>query len=131
MRVLPTIFPNAWNIAFYVSRVACGLIKRRRQEQDEPVRRANEILINRGHRSHSAARFRGAADNSPGLSDGIDAALLILSGAQRGAVIEVSAAIPLTVPAIAFECSLQQTYVNAPPFSPLAFSASVRHLRKL
>src|ERR1700675_2193025 len=88
-------------------------------------------MIHCGHSSCSAAGLCGATDDSPGLRDGVNAAFFVLRGAERGAVIKVSAAIPFAVPAFALERRFQQTYVNTPLFHALAFSSGIRHLCEL
>ena len=40
----------------------------------------------------------GPREHGPGLGDGVDPALLVLLGAERSAVVEVGAAIPLAIP---------------------------------
>jgi hypothetical protein len=44
-----------------------------------------------------------AGDNAPRLRDRINAALLVLRGAERRAVVEVGAAVPVAVPRLRFE----------------------------
>src|ERR1035441_4253134 len=74
---IPAVFADARQISFDVARVMICLIERRGKYQIQPFRTPHEMLVDRGHGTRSASRFRGATDNSPGLNNGVNAALLV------------------------------------------------------
>ena len=109
-----------------------GVIERRREEQNQPVRPANQVAGRPPPwRACARAWLRGAADDSPRLRDGIDAAFGVRGRAERRAVIVVGAAIPFAVPAVALERGFQRADVQAPGFGALVFAARVRDLGEL
>src|SRR5271156_3924924 len=107
------------------------MIERRRKQQDQPVGAANELLVHGGHRAGCASWLCGAAEDGPGLGNCVNAAFGVLRGAQRRAVVEISAAVPLAIPAIVFQSSLEAADVQAPRLSTLALATAIRELCKL
>ena len=73
-------------------------IERRRQQHDQSRILAHQMRFQRSHRLRLPRGTARAGDHAPALRDRIDAALLVLRGSQRRAVIEVRAAIPLRRP---------------------------------
>ena len=67
--------------------------------------------------------IRGARDDSPGLGDRVDPALVVDRRAERSPVVEEGAAIPVAVPAVAFERRLQGVRVLAPGEARAGLSA--------
>src|ERR1700723_683503 len=106
VRVLAAVFPDSRNVALDVPGIMRGVIKRRRQEQGQPGRSPDQMVIDRSHSPHSARRLRRAADDSPGLSNRVDAAFRVGGRAERCSIVVVGATVPLAVPAIAFERGL-------------------------
>src|SRR5277367_3821051 len=107
------------------------MIERRRKQQDQAVGTANELPVHRGHGAGCASWLCGAAEDGPGLGNCINAAFGVLRRAQRRAIVEISAAVPLAVPAIAFQSSLEAADVQAPRLSTLALAAAIRELGEL
>src|SRR5258708_3667337 len=107
MGVLPAVFPDARQITSYVAGVMLRIFERRGEEENQPLEAAHQAMIHSGHGARRPARFGRTTYDSPGLRDRVDLAFRVFSGAQRGPIIKVSAAIPFTVPAIAFQRCLQ------------------------
>src|SRR5688572_9029528 len=55
----------------------------------------------------------GAGDNPPRLNNRIDAALFILNRAKRGAIVEISSSIPVSVPPVLLEGPLQTLHMTS------------------
>src|SRR5271163_700030 len=101
------------------------VIEWRSQQQDQPVGAANQLLVHSRHGAHAASWFCSAAQDGPGLGDCINAAFAVLRGTQRRPVVEIGAAVPLAVPPIAFQRSLEAADVKAPGLSALMFAAAI------
>ena len=52
-------------------------------------------------------RIGSATDDAPGLRNRINATFFVLHGAERRAVVEIRAAIPVAVPRLGFERTLE------------------------
>ncbi len=107
------------------------MIERRREQQNQPVLLAHQLLIDRGHGALRASRIGGAADHAPGLRDRVDFALIVFRRSERRAVVEIGAQIPIAVPGLLFERRFQRGHVQPPGFRALVFAARVRQRRKL
>src|ERR1019366_8487310 len=104
MGVLAAVFSDARHITFNVAWVVLRVFKRRCEEENQSLGTAHQLLIHSAHGARRAARFGSTAHDAPGLRDRVDLAFRVSSGAQRRAVIKVSAAIPFAIPTIVFEC---------------------------
>src|SRR5690349_19473140 len=76
------------------------MIERWREQQHEPVAATNQVLLHSRHRVRRALFICRARNYSPGLGDGINPAVIALCRAERRAVIEISATVPITVPGV-------------------------------
>ena len=83
------------------------MIERRIEQLDQSGVAADQALIHRLHRLARALRIAGAADDRPALRQGIDLTFRIGLRAERLAVVEVGAAIPLAVPGVLLDVFLQ------------------------
>src|SRR5207237_146165 len=81
----------------------------RREEENQFFRLLYQILVDRCQRLVGMFRRGAAREHRPGLCERIDAALIVLSGTQRCAIIEIGPAIPLAVPG---------TLLHGPPQVP-------------
>ena len=68
---------------------------------------ANQALIDGVHGLTRALGIAGAADHRPALRQGIDLAFEICLGAERFAIVEIGAPIPLAVPGVFLDVLLQ------------------------
>ena len=75
--------------------------------------------------------FSGATEDSPGLDNGVNAALLVLGRAERRAIIEEGPAIPLSVPTVTLESGLERADMQPPGFGALVLAARIRNLGEL
>ena len=99
-------------IALDVAGIERRLVERRREQQHQPVVAAHQIFVDRRHGARGAGRVGGAGDHAPGLRDRIDAAFAVRGRAERRAVVEIGAAIPVAVPAVALQRLLQRRRVR-------------------
>ena len=123
MRVLPAVFSHAGDIPFDVAGIQLRLVEGRIQKLDQSMLAANEALI---HSFHGHARTLGVSrtgKNGPALRNRIDPAFGVNRRSKRRAVVEVSAAIPLAVPAMLFDIAAQL----APPLFRNARQKTRRH----
>ena len=100
MRVLAAVLAHAGDVALDVAGVLRHVVERRREQRDEAVFSANELLLDRVERGRGALGVASARDGRPRLRDRVDAALLGVVRAERRAVVEVGAAVPRAVPAV-------------------------------
>src|SRR5690606_5528941 len=61
---------------------------------------AHQVLLQRSQRPRLTSRRAATGDHAPALRDGVYAALHALPGAQRRAIIEVGAPVPVAIPAV-------------------------------
>ena len=107
------------------------MVKRRSEKKNQSFGAAHQLTIDSAHGARRTARFGGAAHDSPGLRDRVDPAFRVFSGTERRAIIEVSAAIPFAVPAIAFQRRFQSAHVEPPGLGTFMFTARIRNFGKL
>ena len=131
MGVLAAVFANARRIALDVAGIESGAVEWRGEEDHEPVVRPNQLLLHRGHRPRRARRLRGARDHRPGLRDRIDPAFLARGGSQRGAVVEIGAAIPVAVPRLRFQGGLERGRMLPPRGGTRLLAATLGHRREV
>ena len=80
------------------------MVERRREQQDQRRRRAGPgARRRRPSPGRARAGIGGAREDAPRLRDRVDPALGVGRGAERGAVVEEGAAVPVAVPAVALE----------------------------
>src|SRR4029079_5465584 len=84
--------------------------------------------VDRLHRLLRAVARRAAGDHRPALSNGVDAALVVLRRAERRAVVEVGAAVPVAVPRLAVERRLERRLVRTPRSGALRLAARLGEL---
>src|ERR1017187_6138438 len=98
MGVLAAILTNARRIPLDVTRIERGLIERRPKQQRDAILDANQLSLNRRHRTRCTLRIGGAGDHGPRLGNGIDLTFVAGRRSQWRSVVEPSAAIPIAVP---------------------------------
>ena len=103
VRVLPAVLAHARHIPFDVTGIERASIKGRREEYDETIAAPDQILFDRSHRALGAVHVGRAGDDAPTLRNRINAALFVLRRAERRAVVEVRAPVPVAVPCLGFE----------------------------
>ncbi len=101
--VLAAVLAHAGQVALDVAGIERRVVERRREEQDQPVAAAHQELVDRRHGARRARRVGGARDHRPGLGDRVDPALVVRGRAERRAVVEVGAPVPVAVPGLALE----------------------------
>src|SRR3990170_7371221 len=116
MSVLPAILPDARDIPLYIARIQIRLVERRGQELDQCIVPANEPLIHRFHCHARAFGIPGAGENRPALRNGINLAFGITRRTEWRAIIEVSAEVPLTIPAILLDIPAQLSRLSLAAF---------------
>ena len=113
--VLPAILAQTRRVGLDIARIVCGAVEGRREQLHQPVAAADQLRVDRRHRAQRAlAGSRGAGYHGPGLSDGVDAALIARDRSQRGAVVEIAAPVPIPVPGFALDGLLQGEGMLAP-----------------
>ena len=98
VRVLAAVLADAGRIAADVAGIRLGAVEGRGEQEDEALGTAHQVRADRVERLLGAARRREAGEDRPRLRERIDAAFLVLCRAERRAVVEVAAPIPLAVP---------------------------------
>src|SRR2546427_11571680 len=80
------------------------------------------MRVQGAHRAPPAGRLDGAGEHAPRLHDRVDAAGIVALGAEGRAVVEVRAAVPVAVPALALDRQPQRGGVTPPALGarPLA-----------
>src|SRR5512147_3105997 len=126
--VLATVFSNTGDVAFDIPWIPWHPIKGWRQQTDQPVLPVHKMAFNCSHGTRTTVRICCTADHPPRLRDRIDAAFRVCSGTERGPIIKVRAAVPLSVPPIPLDRSLQRTHMKTPRFSTSTLTALNRHL---
>src|SRR5207302_4499287 len=115
MGVLSAVLPYARRVARDVAGIERRAVERRREEQDELLIAANEVLLDRGHRARGAGGIGGPRKHGPRLRDRIDTAFGVRGGAERRPVVEIGAPVPVAVPGLALQRGLERVRVLAPP----------------
>src|SRR5882724_671548 len=131
MGVLTAVLAYAGRVALDVAGLQGGAIERGGEEQDQLLVSPDEVLLDRGHRARRARGLGGARDDSPRLGDRVDATFGVGDGPEWGAVVEVGAAIPVTVPGVSLEGGLEGADVAAPALGARVLAAGVRQPREL
>src|SRR5207302_9177495 len=98
--VLAAVLADAWHVALDVTRLKYPPVEGRVEELDELAVGAHQTPFDRGQGLSRALRVGGTGDHRPGLREGVDLALVVLGRAERGAVVEVGAAVPAAVPGV-------------------------------
>src|SRR6266550_3182560 len=125
MRVLPAILSDAGYISLDVAGLQRCAVERRCQKQDDAIRAAHEVFVDSRHGARCASRIASPRDDAPRLRDRIDAAYVVAGSAERRPIVEVCAAIPVAVPALAFERFLERAHMPTPPLGALTLPACV------
>ena len=107
VRVLAAVLPHARHVAADVAGVQIRLVEGRIEQLDERVLAPHEPLVDRLHGRARAPRVARAGEHRPALRDRIDPAFGAARRAERRAVVEVGAAVPLAVPAVLLEALAQ------------------------
>ena len=122
VRVLAAVLADAGRIALDVARVERRAVEGRREEQ-RPVRRRGGRGARRPPPSRARARAGSAAPEitRPRLRDRVDPALVARRRAERRAVVEVAAPVPVAVPGVALERlrAARRRAAARPPRAPL------------
>ena len=125
MRVLSAVLADAGRIALDIAGIVRSVIERRREQQHEAVVALDEVLVNGRHRGRGAAGLGGAGDHAPRLRDRVDAAFDAAGRAERRAVVEVAAPIPVAVPSVPLERRRERGRVTPPGRSARASSRRI------
>src|SRR5437870_1383162 len=125
VRVLAAVLAHAREVATHVARITRRVIERRREEQNQAVAAAHQVFLDRRHGAGRAAAVGGARDHPPRLRDRVDAALLVGDRAERRAVVEVGAPVPVAVPGLPLERRLEGGHVPAPGVGALVLAAQL------
>ena len=131
MSVLSAILPHPRRVTFDIARVELRLIERRIKELNEIGIAADKALADSFHGLPAALRITSAADHRPALWQRIDLALWIGPGAKWLAVVEVGAAIPVSVPGVLCNVVSQLPGVGKATSGKSAIVALACQLRKL
>ena len=74
-----------------------------REEQNQLVIAADELLVHRRHRGRGVSGLRGAGDHTPRLRDRIDSTFGARGRTERRSIVEVGPPVPGAVPAVLLE----------------------------
>ena len=98
--VLAAVLAHPRHVALDVAGVERRLVERWREQLDHARVSPHQLHADGIHGALCPSQRRGAGEHGPALRDRIDPAFLGLGGAQRRAVVEVGAAIPVTIPGL-------------------------------
>ena len=98
VRVLAAVLAHAGEVALDIAGLEGGLVERRGEQRDHARISPHELRSHSVHGALGVRRRRRAGEHGPALRDGVDAALGQLRGAERRAVVEVGAPVPVSVP---------------------------------
>src|SRR5664279_3870273 len=130
MSVLAAILTNARRISLDVTGIERGLVERRPEQQRDAILDANQLSLNCHHRTRSTLRIGGAGDHGPRLGNGIDLTFIAGCRSQWHAIIEPSAAIPVTVPRLTLKRRLQRNGMRSPSNGAANFAAGIGQRNK-
>ena len=99
VRILAAVLAHAGRIGLDVAGARLGVGERRIEQADEAGVAVDELAVERGHRLARERLGRRAREHRPRLRDQVDAALGVGARAERRAVVEEGAPVPLAVPA--------------------------------
>src|SRR5687767_10502433 len=103
MGVLAAIFAHTRDVPLDVTWVQGRLVERRIEELDQLGVAADQTAIDALHGNPRSFARPCAGKDRPALRQGVDLALRVASRSERRAVVEISAAIPFSVPAVLFD----------------------------
>src|SRR2546430_13724917 len=129
--VLAAILAHTGNVAFDVAGIERRFIKGGIEKLDEFGVATNKALIDGVHSLTRALRVAGAADYRPALRQRIDLAFEVCLRAERFAVVEIGAPIPLAVPRIFLDVFLQLFRLGQATLRETHVLTPARHFSKL
>src|SRR4029450_786274 len=97
-RLAAAVLADPGRVAANVAGIEGSVVEGGSEEQQEARRPPHEVRPHRVDRAPRALPRGDAGEPAPRLRERVDAALLVLRGAERRAVVEVGAAVPLAVP---------------------------------
>src|ERR1043166_248049 len=131
MRVLAAVFTNAWQVSLDIAGIRSCAIEWRRKEPYQPVLAINQVLLDCSHSARRTRRLGGNRDDCPGLGDRVYAAFAVGGGAERCAIVEISASIPLSIPGVKFQRPFKRAQMISPRCGALMLAAALGHPCKL
>src|SRR5882672_6585353 len=123
--VLSAVFPDARRVSFYIPGVEGCPVEGRREEQQEPGLAPDEMTFDGPHGLACARAVTGTGEDRPGLRDGVDPALVVRRRPERRSIVEKRPPVPLAVPRLPLERSLEGGGSHPPPRRAPAFRAPV------
>src|SRR3989442_6189987 len=123
--VLPAVLPDSGRVSLDVSGVEGCPVEWRDEEEQKPIVAPDEQTL---HGFHGLARppaVAGAGEDRPGLCDGVDPAFVVRRRSERRSIVEESASVPLPVPRLPLQRSLERSGPDPPPCRTLSFRAPV------
>ena len=90
------------------------MVERGCEEQHQAVAAPDEVLVDRRHRPLRPRSVGRPRQDAPRLGDRVDAALRVARRAERCAVVEEGAPVPVAVPAVFLERGAQALHVRSP-----------------
>ncbi len=124
--VLAAVLPDARQVPLDVARIDIGMIEWRGEQQNEAVTRPDEELLHRGHRLAGVGRVGCPGQDAPRLGDRVDPAFRVLSGAERGSIVEEGSPVPVAVPAVPLERLSERLHAGPPALRPRPLAAGLR-----
>src|SRR4029453_14567061 len=105
--VLTAVLADARHVSFDVARLKGPFVERRVEQLDQFVADTDQSFLNRVHCRLRPRRVCRTGNDRPSLWDGVDLALVVLSGSQGSAVVEIRSAVPPAVPGVRFQSNPQ------------------------
>ena len=125
MGILPAVFSDTGEIPLDVPGIQECPVEWRRQEQHQAVVAPDETLLHGLHCPVRALRVACTGDDRPRLGNGVDLALVVLRRSERRPVIEEGAPVPLPVPRLLLQRSLERFGAAPPTRRTLVFAAEI------
>ncbi len=111
-------------VALDVAGVERLVVERRGEQEDQPPVAVDQVFVDGLQRPAGPRRIAGAGEHGPRLRDRVDPAGDVLRRAQRGAVVEVGAAVPVAVPGVGLDGRAER--LGPSPQGGCAFGVAAR-----
>src|SRR6516162_952749 len=116
VRILTAVLPYTGHVAFDIAGMQRCLVKWRIKQLNQFCFSSDQTSVHGFHRLARALGITGPADDGPALRQRIDLAFRVEMRTQGLAIIEIGAAIPITVPSVFCDILLELARLGSASF---------------